>query len=322
MTGDAEKIIVTISGESVKDSRVPVNLFTRTISGIQTTIYYIGKSIIGVAPRKRGRLTEPVAQELQLYLLKTEPGSLVATLELPKVQEDLFPDRKNINRVILTKYRNIISAFQERDVSSIEREIEDPLYRDKIIREINQIASARGDDYQVQIAVGRQARAFSIEKVRKDESPLLYSAIFKTGVELEHGSELLIRALCRASQEKEGMPKISRMLDYDIEETIVELVSIRQFTYGGHLYILKNELDLVIRHEDNIFTIEYHHLDILAYGESRDEALDMFKGELAYIWHEYALEKDTNLLDHARSLKMRIRNLISGVEPIERAKNG
>lgn len=311
---------IKIAGDALLDGKVSLTLFSKTLTAIQQAFLSLGKARVEVSPSKRGRTPGKLEEELQLYLVKTEPGSINATIELPKRQVDLFPDRNDINKELVDQFRRVVTHLGERNYQELEKEIPDPRYRNRIIATLNEIAPTPAQSYRLSVAFSGSKKNLPLEKITRIENPEFFAAADLEDYETSKLSDSIIQATCRATISSEGKPKVKEVLDFQIDRSAEQFMRLRNFVYGPYIFILKRDLDLIIRQEDGFYLIDCESLDIHAVGTSRNGAIQEFKEQFSYLWFEYALEKDHNLLSHALELKRHIKRITKSVEKIDRAK--
>lgn len=71
----------------------------------------------------------------------------------------------------------------------------------------------------------------------------------------------------------------------------------------------------VIEKQDDLLFCEDDHLDIIAYGDTREEVMREFSNEFAVLWDIIAEGEDSLLTEDARLLKRRLTRLVRKVEP-------
>jgi hypothetical protein len=314
-------ILVRVVGDALSKGKVSVDLFTKTLERIQEAVNCIGWAEIGVDPQKRRKQQMPATGEMRLYIVRTTAGSLTAELELPKPQDDLFPDRKNINIQVVSRLKRVVSCIQSKDYASLQKELPDAHYRRQIVEYLNEIAPSPEEKTKLEIGFTGSKDRFSLTKLQKKDHPEFFQDARPVTEEKRPASESVINAKCLASVSADTIPRIRQVIDYEIDPVSAQILDLSTFIYGDSLFILKKRMALSIHREKDLFVIDYGHLDIHAVGFSSDEVLNAFKEEFSYIWHEYAMEDDDNLLNRARILKTRILKLVKKAEPVESAQN-
>src|SRR3989304_5792611 len=88
--GKSRKIEVTLAGDAVHDGRVSVSVFAKTLQSIQEIVFQITGARL--KPDMKGPSPAVIKEKCELFLVRTEPGSINAVLELPEKQPTLFPD--------------------------------------------------------------------------------------------------------------------------------------------------------------------------------------------------------------------------------------
>lgn len=75
---------------------------------------------------------------------------------------------------------------------------------------------------------------------------------------------------------------------------------------------LQEAIEVAPDFSDNLVSFEYQPLDILAYGQTREEAEAAFREELNWLWEAYALAQDETLDRNAQELKATLLSLVRG----------
>lgn len=86
---------------------------------------------------------------------------------------------------------------------------------------------------------------------------------------------------------------------------------------AGWRFTLREPILIQESYEQGTWTQRYEPLGILAYGQSREEAVEAFCGEFASCWQEIACEEDSNLTADALELKSKLRDLVRDAAPLE-----
>lgn len=80
--------------------------------------------------------------------------------------------------------------------------------------------------------------------------------------------------------------------------------------FDGHIYSLSENLSCEIDFQDGIYIIKNDYLDIIAWGQSREEVEEAFNFSFHSSYINYALENDEALSDEAKELKHKMNKLV------------
>lgn len=85
--------------------------------------------------------------------------------------------------------------------------------------------------------------------------------------------------------------------------------------HRGEVFILNRELACTVAREDGLVVIAYGPLHLMAYAESREEAIRNLAEEFSFLWAEYAGRPDSELTEDARELKVLLQSLVKEKKP-------
>ena len=147
MNNSRRKLEIVLSGEAILDGRVSVSLLTKTLRTVQGVIFDIAKSQQQQDP-VGGRPTPSfIKNECELFLVKTEPGSFRAILELPEKEATLLPDFPDFGESVLEDTKKSFGAIGEENVAKFHKIIPNPIYRKRVLDKIAKIAPTKDSDY-------------------------------------------------------------------------------------------------------------------------------------------------------------------------------
>ena len=87
---------------------------------------------------------------------------------------------------------------------------------------------------------------------------------------------------------------------------------------SGRRFRLTKPLCIQESYEQGVWSRRFDSLAILAYGQSREEAMETFCEEFACCWDQIACEQDDNLTADAQDMKRELLDLVKGdVELLE-----
>ena len=316
MGKEKRTIIIKLITKSLKTGSVPVSLLSATLKGIQQVFYQFGNSRIEREPSIPGRYPSMLKRELELFFIKAEPGSLIATLKLPKKEATLFPDFPDFAEQISKDIYNVIYGIKNDKAEIIQKYIPNPEYRKRILYELTPIVPQRKADYEISFKFGDCPLISKVERP-SDEQIRTYVGPYEE-VKKEKPMEAVIHARCLARLKEDGqLDKILNVINYELfEEMDLRPYRTKEIQWLNRKFILSKEIACDVRKEDSIIIIEYEPLKIRAYNFSREDSINDFAEEFAFIWDTYAKEKDKNLTLDAISLKKSLKSLVKRIEKI------
>lgn len=316
MSEEKRAIIIKLITKDIKKGRISVSLLSNTLKAFQQAVYQLGKSRIEKEPSIPGPYPSVLKRELELFFIKAEPGSLTATLEFPKKEATLFPDFPDFGDQMTENMHNVIRGIKENKAEIIQKYIPNPEYRKRILNELTPIIPQRKTDYEISFKFGSRPAISKIERPTDDQISTLIGPIKE--IKKEKPTEAVIQARCLARFKEDGhLEKIINVLNYELfEEMDLRPYRTSEIEWLNRKFVLSREIACDVRKEDSIIVIEYEPLKILAYNFSREEVIKDFAEEFAFIWDNYAKEKDRNLTLDAISLKKSLKSLVKRIEKI------
>jgi hypothetical protein len=176
------------------------------------------------------------------------------------------------------------------------------------------VAPAKDSDYHLEIK-GEDEQVISLIRPSK-EAVLRFIAPTK-GAELDQEvkpSRKVVEArglveICKGD--------ISKWIEtYDMEELEFDFEQAwrpREVRSEGKVFRLAHPIACAIEKQEGLFISEFEPLDIIAYGESREEAIQGFSHEFMILWEAIARQQDSSLTDDAKSLKRKLHELVTEV---------
>ncbi len=305
------KIEVTLSGEAVQDGRVSVSLFAKTLQSVQEVVYQIAGSRL--KREMKGPVPAVIRKACELFLIRTEPGSLSAVLELPEKEPSLFQDEPDFSEDVIEDTRKVIEAFSETDETKLHETLPQPYIQRRVVNHLRAIAPAEGSDYHLSFRFNGGPPQMFIrpskdnlykltpipESYEKIAEPLLKFVEAKGMAQMENGN-------------------IKKWVEtYEVAELALDPDHVwrpRKLDVPGKTFYLAHPIACVIDKQDDLLLCEDAHLGIIAYGENREEVMQEFAREFEVIWDVIAQEEDAQLTEDARLLKSRLIELVRKVE--------
>jgi len=122
---------------------------------------------------------------------------------------------------------------------------------------------------------------------------------------------VIVRAICRVVPQPDGddhiaeVKAISEVAAVDDGPLVIESVTLPD----GEVP-LREPLEVLASFTDNLVSFEYAPLGVLAYAETREEAEQAFRDELAWVWARYANASDEGLAAGGLRLRDQLRDMV------------
>ncbi|MFO7295556.1 MAG: hypothetical protein C0P72_005990 [Clostridia bacterium] len=114
--GEAERgITIKLASKDTKNGKIPVSIFVKTVNSIQKTMYALGTVRLKGEPASPGRKPSIIEKECELFLLKVEPGSLLAQLALPDKEPSLAVGVPSFGECVLQDFEKVLNSFSEKN---------------------------------------------------------------------------------------------------------------------------------------------------------------------------------------------------------------
>jgi hypothetical protein len=309
--GKNRKIEVTLAGDAVQDGRVSVSLFAKTLQSIQEVVFQIAGSRL--KREMKGPVPAVIRKACELFLVRTEPGSLSAILELPEKGTSLFQDEPDFSEDVIEDTRKVIEAFAEEDEARLQETLPQPYLRRRIVNHICSIAPSDGSDYRLSFRFnGGPPRML----IRPSKDHLYRLAPIPTSYEkIQEPSLKFVEAKGMAQMENGDIKKWVET--YEVSELDLNPDHVwrpSKIRAKGKLFYLAHPIACVIEKQDDLLFSEDATLGIIAYGDSREEVIREFSEEFAVLWDVIAQEEDNLLTQDALSLKRKLIKLVRKVE--------
>ena len=95
------------------------------------------------------------------------------------------------------------------------------------------------------------------------------------------------------------------------QDVLFDLLS--EIKWGGRCFALNSPLRVSISHREDLWLAENDRLDIIAWGDTRAEAVSAFHEQFVVLWDEFAEEDDAALSRSAISLARVLKSLVDRV---------
>lgn len=351
MVDVSRQIKVTATGEAVRNGKIPLGVLTRIFTGLQDTVNLMGRFHVNKGQvTERGPLPRRVREECNLHLAVTSEGSFIATIELPEKSQLAFSNgfSSDLGAQSLETLGALLHGVGNEDDHAIRQLLPDGLVRHRALRFLRDLAPQTGDQYRLDISVGKSkpvvldhrsrvklTRLLEEPKTERhrrllgrvvelqiEPSPWFHIHHMERRIKCHFGPQVepvLIQAVGQLV-EIEGRAQIDahgRLLSFaevnDVE--IVSLDSIRFEVVVGHdlSFALRQPLVAEVAYEDGSFLLENAALSILAYGATRTEAIAEFARDFEVLWQEYVEVSEDELTLDARELRQQLQDMVTEV---------
>ena len=309
--GKNRKIEVTLAGDAVQDGRVSVSLFAKSLQSIQEVVFQIAGSRL--KREMKGPVPAVIRKACELFLVRTEPGSLSAVLELPEKETSLLQDEPDFSEEVIEDTKKVIEAFAEVDEAKLQQTLPQPALRRRIVNHIRAIAPSDGSDYRLSFRFNGGPPRMLIRPSKENLYRLV--PIPASYEKIEEPSLKFVEAKGMAQMENGDIKKWVET--YEVSELDLNPDHVwrpSKIRAKGKLFYLAHPIACVIEKQDDLLFSEDATLGIIAYGDSREEVIREFSEEFAVLWDVIAQEEDNLLTQDALSLKRKLIKLVRKVE--------
>jgi hypothetical protein len=345
MFNAGQSLFVSIHNEEVTKG-VPLSLLAAVFSGLQDTVYFIATAVSGCELRPRMRV--PVNIHETYRLMRVAEYNSAYTLEVVfeepmQARLPLEPDERNI---VLDKYMSLLDALSDADNQRVFALFPDASWRKRILYSVENHCPKKEDPWyltfrrevtgcEVQLSaksrvhIGELLTRRSLEDITVSGELLrIHLDEHKIGIFYQPAKRLLD---CYYNPELEdfivknlkGIVHITGKVELDsdgLPHKIVDVSDIRALDLSplvlksieapeGSL-ILKERQVIEPLFEDDHVVLEIPDLNIVAGGETRDDAVEKLYSDFIWLWNEYALAPPEGLSQDARDLAEYLRAMV------------
>lgn len=309
MADPRRRIRIRITGDAVREGRVPVRLFTAKLRGLQNALLQIafGKTESERDPSRGGRRPSSLTRQCELFLVETSRDSFGAVLELPRPDPTLFEEYPDRGEEAAADLRRVLQSIANNDPEGTAAVLPRPPVRRLVLKTLQLVLPGARDDYGIEIAVGEEQPLTNLVRPNQEQLQRLIAAPELSPEPTE--TELrLIRATCLARFDEAGRPDVKEVLEYDVLDEHQYRPS--EVQWGSRRFVLSHEIACSVTREGELWVIEYEPLGICAYAKTREDAIHDFADDFAAIWDAYAQASDSELSEDAIALKRVLRSLV------------
>lgn len=299
-----------MSGDAVQDGKISVSLLTKTLQTVQDIVFQIAGARL--KREMKGPVPSIVKEKCELFLVKMEPGSLNAVLELPEKEYALFPEEADFSEEVIADTQRAIDAILEVDEVMLARVLPQPFLRRRVVNRFRAIAPAEGSDYCLAFRFNGGPPKTIVrppdKEIYKLASPPEYKKIAEPPLKF-------VEAKGMAQMEHGDIKKWVET--YEVSELDLDPDHVwrpQQIKAKGKTFHLAHPIACVIEKQDDLFCSEDTNLGIIAYGETREEVIREFSNEFDVLWDVIAQEEDDLLTQDALLLKRYLLQLVRKVD--------
>jgi len=320
--GEAERVItIKLASKDTKNGKIPVSIFVKTVNSIQKTMYALGTVRLKGEPASPGRKPSIIEKECELFLLKAEPGSLLAQLALPDKEPDLAVGVPSFGECVLQDFEKIMYSFSEKNPEVFKRIVPDTKCRKQIYNNLVSLLPSEEDDYEFYFSFDKSKPLRKAYRPSSEEAVKYIDDVENDVENSDDLEKLMIVAWGIVDKDTGELREIKQIIEYDILDDVIRPYRASEISYGNRKLLLSYEIACPVIKEEGYYIVQYEPLGIQAYAKSREEAINEFKEEFMMIWDIYGNESDDNLTQDAIQLKKRIKGLVKGEQLIGDFKN-
>lgn len=325
---------------TLEHNRVPIEDASEFLIRLQSLINHIGDYLTGSDYRSRGRSPDSVRSRCALVFKSVHIGSLRAELDLEDRQTTL-ENVPTLGEESLRKFHDLLSAVEKGTnlERSMEKMIERPLHRNRIIEDMFKIWPEERGLYKAKVRIHertlidlRPERKLALQGLldRVDRKQTTVKGVLGTLKVLPKMKLMRIigpdgQITCQFPKELEstaikllGKPVIVYGgATFDAEGNVEELTDVRRINRFTEItlervlskdreFVLSEPLIVSIDYKDDAWLMRNDDLGIVAMAPDYDDCLKDFGDEFALIWREYGNASDDELTKDARELKQKI----------------
>ena len=256
--------------------------------------------------------------QLQLLIVDINYSSFSAAVapDIYTENEEFTSNIKIWEKTAYNEYKDVI----------IKGDFEKPDYIDKISQRFSEEERSKiykplfdsfgdGKEYQFLILDSKMQVEKSRIKPGKENMKLYIPKISKLKKITPEYKTMEIYAKVEKDADIKSLKKgsIKEVLFYKAIEADTYPYISNEISFENHKYILDEEIECRVKFEEENYIIEYDDLDIVVWGESREEAEQAFAFAFDSLYSNYAVESNENLTEKAINLKKKINSLVREV---------
>lgn len=311
-----KSIEIVFCGDAIKEGKISVSLFVGTIKYFQDVVYDIASSLIQRHPSQKGRKPSIIKRDCELFLAKTTTGSLHATLEFSQPlyeQSQLFSELNDLSDTVMNQAQLLMDAYVNGDIDKLRAIIPNDKYRRRIINRVTKFLPSEGSDYTLAFSFsGRPPKQFMKPTFDKLAALIEEAAIPH---DLEKINAKIVDARGLAIVEDGNITKWIET--YEISEQNFDIDHVwrpNKISYSNRTFHLRHPIACVIQKENDLYVTQDDMFNIIAYGISREDAIQSYSSEFSLLWDFIAQDFDSNLTHDAQLLKIKLLDIVKEVK--------
>jgi hypothetical protein len=335
---------LVLKGEAFGDNHVPVNILADKLQALQNLLFHAAAAVVSEKAPRRGRWQNRFREIVELAFVEAHHSELVLDLALPDPPEDLHSDADislqalalvfEAGSGLLDTWSRLTLAPEDRDylLKAFEALAPGPLDDYQVI-----IENGAADKHR-KLAFTRETRrnirglfrkpkpiqyeeevviVGELVKIHVDASPETVTVRVK-GREVDcyyppwlrdevtnllAGSLVEVSGIATFDQHEQvvRIDQVSEIVTVDMEP-----VRVVRFEHHGTRYNLRKPIAVQLEYVDGLWVYHNEQLNLWGSGERREDAMRDLNENFAFLWREYAEEKDEVLDEMAYTLKQRL----------------
>jgi hypothetical protein len=291
--------------------RVPVRVLIKILDGIQKTVYELGNYRLN-RDSTPGPKSADLEKDCELYFVKAEQGSILATVAFPERGYDLVPNLPDLTDYIYKDVKNVLWSIASKNKDLFKETVKDQKVRKRIINDLVPVLPSYKNKYELSFAFDEAEELKKVERPRSEEI-IEYIDMVDVSENVQQDDLIEIKAYCMAKVTDSGKVDIKEVLKFELIDDIRPYIA-DKIEANDELFIFTKEIVCAVTKERGYIVIEYEPLGIEVYAKTREEAIDSFNEEFAMLYRMYLLEQDQKLTQDALLIKKRLDDLIDGVQ--------
>jgi hypothetical protein len=349
MKQDQVTAIIRLSNGDDGIHEVPVEVLSRTLSGIQQLVYLVATAQEHKVIRDRFRLSQEIQQRYSLSCQIPKPGSyaMPVSLGMGMVDSSLFTNYSEL----LVKTETLFFSIQAGDLTELVNVFPDGKLRNRVLREVRKLLPKPGEGWNFGFQVGDRPEvclisdsAISlIDREFAQDTPEdtvmtitgeLISIDFerrtvvlrypptRTEIECLYVEELeetmienrrgLIQATGQFTLDEQGNPiKLTNVTQ--LEPVDLSPITLKVIHCNGRELRFKLPLTVEPLLDDEskqLYVVENQELTLLAYAQTREQLLQEINEQFYFMWDSYVNSSECTLATDALRLRQRLLEVI------------
>ncbi len=270
------------------------------------------------AYKSNNKVLDSIKEQLDLLIVDLNFGSFEAALapNLAEIQSPIFKNEVlDWKRETFENYKGLVVLGDFNDSTYLKniskRYTDEERYR---IYKPFFTSVGTGKDYKLNITNKEHKVIKSIKQPEKSKIDFYIPKIAKDKQEPEYNTaQVFVRI--RKNGDKPSLTKrnVKEILYYEELEHETYPYKPDIIKFENKIFVLSDRLECEVEYEDNSYIIKNKELDIIVWGETREEVEEAFSFSFYSMYINYFLEKDDRLSEEAKELKNKLSSIIKNV---------